>query len=176
MLHNSNSIKQVTKGTGSSYVTSGDSPAGDELHRARHRLRHCSCRRRCDVRGRRQQQLRREHRRRCCLAPSPRHPRHRGRRSDRQRPDDRQQLHAERRLHPLGHPAHHPRAGDAEDENGRPADSGRRRRCWSPIRSRASPSKSRCTASSGRWPSMSALAWGAHGDQAEPHRDLDGLS
>lgn len=28
MLHNSNSIKQVTKGTGSSYVTSGDSPAG----------------------------------------------------------------------------------------------------------------------------------------------------
>lgn len=28
MLHNSNSIKQVTKGTGSAYVTSGDSPAG----------------------------------------------------------------------------------------------------------------------------------------------------
>jgi hypothetical protein len=27
-LHNSNAIKQVTKGTGSSYVTSGDSPAG----------------------------------------------------------------------------------------------------------------------------------------------------
>jgi P22 coat protein - gene protein 5 len=27
-LHNSNSIQQVTKGTGSSYVTSGDSPAG----------------------------------------------------------------------------------------------------------------------------------------------------
>lgn len=30
MLHNSNSIKQVTKGTGASYVTSGDSPAGTE--------------------------------------------------------------------------------------------------------------------------------------------------
>lgn len=28
MLHNSNSIKQVTKGTGTSYVTSGDSPPG----------------------------------------------------------------------------------------------------------------------------------------------------
>jgi hypothetical protein len=28
MLHNSNSIQQVTKGTGTSYVTSGDSPAG----------------------------------------------------------------------------------------------------------------------------------------------------
>lgn len=28
MLHNSNSIKQVTKGTGASYVTSGDSPIG----------------------------------------------------------------------------------------------------------------------------------------------------
>jgi hypothetical protein len=28
MLHNSNSIKQVTKGTGASYVTSGDSPPG----------------------------------------------------------------------------------------------------------------------------------------------------
>ena len=30
MLHNSNAIKQVTKGTGASYVTSGDSPAGTE--------------------------------------------------------------------------------------------------------------------------------------------------
>ncbi len=28
MLHNSNSIKQITKGTGASYVTSGDSPIG----------------------------------------------------------------------------------------------------------------------------------------------------
>jgi hypothetical protein len=28
MLHNSNSIKQITKGTGASYVTSGDSPPG----------------------------------------------------------------------------------------------------------------------------------------------------
>jgi hypothetical protein len=30
MLHNSNAIKQVTKGTGASYVTSGDSPAGTD--------------------------------------------------------------------------------------------------------------------------------------------------